>query len=135
MQYGLKALNAGTISVDQFLTLNSDIGGYDINGQPVASREQSTPAQNRRAYATGRVLEGGGSLRRIPIITVNLYSDPFGDIHDRFRLFTIRERLRENGKVDRNEIIWTRPSNGNIAQALTGNAFNPTDAIVLLDRG
>jgi hypothetical protein len=134
VQYGLKALNAGTITVDQFLTLNADIGGYDINGQPVTGREQSTPAQNRRAYATGRVLDGGGSLRRIPIITVNLYSDPFGDIHDRFRLFTIRERLRKDGKVDRNEVIWTRPSNGNIAQALTGNAFDPAAAIALLDR-
>ncbi len=135
VQYGLKALNAGKISVDQFLTLNADIGGYDINGQPVARREQSTPAQNRRAYATGRVLSGGGSLRTIPIITVNLYSDPFGDIHDRFRLFTIRERLRgKDGKVDQNEVIWTRPSNGNIAAALTGNAFDPTDAITLLDR-
>jgi hypothetical protein len=135
VQYGLKALNTGTISVDQFLDLNADIGGYDINGQPVTTREQSTPAQNRRAYATGRVLAGGGTLRTMPIITVNLYSDPYGDIHDRFRLFTIRERLRgKDGKVDRNEVIWTRPSTGNIAAELTGNAFNPADAIALLDR-
>jgi hypothetical protein len=135
VQYGLKAVNGGTITVDQFLDLNADIGGYDINGQPVAAREQSTPAQNRRAYATGRVLAGGGTLRTMPIITVNLYSDPYGDIHDRFRLFTIRERLRgKDGKVDRNELIWTRPSTGNIAAELTGNAFNPADAIVLLDR-
>ncbi len=71
----------------------------------------------------------------MPIITVNLYSDPYGDIHDRFRLFTIRERLRgKDGRIDRNEVIWTRPSSGNIAAELTGNAFNPADAIVLLDR-
>ena len=117
-----KALNAGTITVDQFLDLNADIGGYDINGQITADREQATPAQMRRAYATGRVLSGGGNMREIPIITVNLYSDPYGDIHDRFRLFTIRERLRDkDGKIDANEVIWTRPSGGDIAAALTGN--------------
>jgi Tannase-like family of unknown function (DUF6351) len=134
VQYGLKALNAGTISVDQFLELNRDIGGYDINGRPVATRERATSSEVRRAYATGRVLSGAG-LRTVPIITVNLYSDPYGDIHDRLRLFTIRERLRDkSGKVDANEVIWTRPSSGNIAAALTGTAFNPAAAVALLDR-
>jgi hypothetical protein len=70
----------------------------------------------------------------MPIITVNLYSDAYGDIHDRFRLFSIRERLKRNGKIDRNEVIWTRPSTGDIAKALTGGAFDPTDAVALLDR-
>ncbi len=134
VQYGLRALNAGTISVDQFLDLNESIGGYDINGQPAPDRETARPADFRRAYATGRVLSGGGGMRDIPIITVNLYSDPYGDIHDRLRLFTIRDRLRsKSGKVDANEKIWTRPSNGDIVQALTGNAFDPSDAVALLD--
>ena len=94
----------GTITVDQFLDLNETIGGYDINGQPVPERETARAADFRRAYATGRVLAGGGGMRDIPIITVNLYSDPFGDIHDRFRLFTIRDRLRsKSGKVDVND--------------------------------
>jgi hypothetical protein len=135
VQYGLKALNEGTITPDQFLDLNEDIGGFDINGQFVENRERATPAELRRAYATGRVLSGGGSLREIPIITVNLYSDPYGDIHDRFRLFTIRERLRDgDGAVDRNEVIWTRPGTKNIAAALTGTAFDPAAAIELLDQ-
>jgi hypothetical protein len=134
VQYGLKAVNAGTISVDQFLELNEKIGGYDVNGQIVAARERSTSADMRHAYETGRVLSGGGTLREMPIITVNLYSDAYGDIHDRFRLFSIRERLKHNGKVDRNEVIWTRPSTGDIAAALTGGAFDPSDAVALLDR-
>jgi Tannase-like family of unknown function (DUF6351) len=133
VQYGLKAVNAGTISVDQFLDLNEKIGGYDIDGQIVDRRERSRAADNRHAYETGRVLSGG-ALRDMPIITVNLYSDAYGDIHDRFRLFSIRERLKQHGKVDRNEVIWTRPSTGDIAAALTGGAFDPTDAVQLLDR-
>lgn len=135
VQYGLKALNAGTITVDQFLALNEQVGGYDINGRIVPRRETARPADFRRAYQTGRVLSGGGGMRDIPIITVNLYSDPFGDIHDRFRLFTIRDRLRgPNGRVDQNEKIWTRGSNGNIAQALTGTAFDPAEIVALLDQ-
>ncbi len=135
VQYGLRAVNAGKITVDQFLDLNADIGGYDIDGTIVANRERATPAEVRHAYETGRVLSGGGSLRDIPIVTVNLYSDPYGDIHDRFRLFTIRERLRgDDGSVDRNELIWTRPSGGDIAAALTGTAFNPAEVVALLDR-
>jgi Tannase-like family of unknown function (DUF6351) len=135
VQYGLRALNRGTITVDQFLALNEDVGGYDINGRIVADRERSTPAEIRNAYATGRVLSGGGTLREMPIITVNLYSDPYGDIHDRLRLFTIRERLRgKDGKIDANEVIWTRPSTGDIAAALTGTAFDPAAAVALLDR-
>ncbi len=31
VQYGLNALNAATISVDQFLNLNAAVGGYDVD--------------------------------------------------------------------------------------------------------
>lgn len=118
VQYGLRALQRGTITVEQFLDLNEKIGGYDVDGRFVAARERARREDVRRAYETGRVLSGGGSLRDIPIITVNLYSDPYGDIHDRFRLFSIRERLRdEHGKVDANETIWTRASSGDIDPA------------------
>ena len=39
VQYGLLALRDGAISVDQFLDVNAGIGGYDIDGNIVASRE------------------------------------------------------------------------------------------------
>ena len=42
VQYGLEALNAGTITVDQFLDLNQQVGGYDVNGNPVAARTVGT---------------------------------------------------------------------------------------------
>lgn len=135
VQYGLEALRAGTITANQFLELNQQIGGYDIDGRPVPARERARPRDVSRAYATGQVLSGSGNIRSLPIIAVNLYSDAFGDIHDRFRLFTIRERLRgPHGEPDRSYVIWTRPSNGNIAQALTGTAFDPADVVQLLDQ-
>jgi hypothetical protein len=133
VQYGLRALQDGKISVDQFLDLNERIGGYDIDGNPAARRMKANRDDVKRLYATGRINSGGGTLKKMPIITVNLYSDPNGDIHDRFRLFSIRERLKTNGKVDRNETIWTRKSNGDIVQALTGTAFQPVDLVTTLD--
>jgi hypothetical protein len=133
VQYGLRALNDGTITVDQFLDLNEHIGGFDINGQIVAARESARPADFRRAYATGRVLQDGAGMRDTPIIMVNLYSDLEGDIHDRFRLFTIRRRLARNGRPSPNLTIWTRGSSGDIVQALTGTAFDPAEIVRLLD--
>ena len=130
MQYGFEALNAGTITVDQFLDLNEDDRRLR-HQRPDRRRARGAPTAGRDP---ARVRDGpgprpaGATIRDIPIITVNLYSDPYGDIHDRFRLFTIRERLRtDDGKVNPNEMIWTRPSGGDIAAALTGTAFDPAD--------
>lgn len=132
VQYGLEALEDGTITVEQFLTLNAHIGGYDINGVPVARREAATRRAVRRAYSTGRVLGDSPALDDLPIIMVNLYSDPFGDIHDRFRLFSIRARLTAD--EDRGNItIWTRGSDGDAVAAAEGAAFSPVETTVLLD--
>ena len=46
VQYGLAALEDGTIGVDAFLDLNAGIGGYDRNGKPQA--ERSLPDPGRR---------------------------------------------------------------------------------------
>lgn len=111
VQYGLDALNDGAISPDQFLDLNEDIGSFDIDGKPQAARVRADADAVEIAYRTGRVNEGGGDLRRIPIIAVNVYTDPQGDIHDRFRVFEIRDRLagRDGTASVSNLAIWTRP--------------------------
>ena len=55
IQYGLAALNAGVIDVDQFLDLNEHIGGYDIDGNIVAARAEMTRGNGRRrTYASAR---------------------------------------------------------------------------------
>ncbi len=134
VQYGLKALNDGAITVDQFLDLNQQIGGYDIDGTFVAARENAPDSVFRRAYETGRVASGGGDLRKIPVITMNFYTDPFGDIHDRFRSFTIRERLRgRDGSRDANHTIWTRPPGGNFVTGLTGAVADSASLTTVLD--
>ncbi len=106
IQYGLTALEDGMISIDEFIDLNAHIGGYDRDGKPVELRTQGQLPGLEAAYRTGRVNQGGGGLADVPILHFRPYNDPLGDIHDRFRDFQIRARLRKaNGSAD-NQVIW-----------------------------
>jgi len=116
VQYGLKALNDGAITKQEFLDLNRNIGGYDGDGVPRVARTSADPEAVRRAYAAGRIDEMGGSLGSIPLLHYRSYNDPLGDIHDRIRDFVVRERLRRaHGRVD-NQVQWVFP-NGDRALA------------------
>ncbi|MGH9257667.1 MAG: DUF6351 family protein [Vicinamibacterales bacterium] len=108
IQYGLRALNAGTISKEQFLDLNERIGGFDNDGNVVASRSVADIAAVRAAYRTGRLTNTGGGLASTPIIDYRNYLDdaPMGDIHVRFHSFSLRERLiKANGYADNHVIL------------------------------
>ena len=103
VQYGLHALNAGTISFDQFLDINQNVGGYDNDGNFMAARTVGSPEAMRAAYQTGRLTNGGGGLKDIPIIDYRAYADDqaTGDIHLRYHSFSMRERLiKANGDAD-----------------------------------
>jgi hypothetical protein len=134
VQYGLAALNAGVITPTEFLDLNEGVGGYGVDGEFVAERSTAPAKAFRRIYEVGGVLEGDAQLRDLPIVTTNFYTDPDGDIHTRFRLFTIRERLKDDGAVDENQIIVTRASTGNLTDTLTGAVGDPAAQTALLDQ-
>ena len=131
IQYGLNALNNGVIGVDQFLDLNERIGGYDIDGNIVAERSAADPEVIELTYATGRVLRGDSGVLDVPIIDVDRYSDLGSDIHDRFRLFTIRARMAgDDGTPAGNRVVWTRGDAGLIA-SVSGEDPGPiTDVTV-----
>jgi hypothetical protein len=100
VQYGLAALNAGTITMAQFLDLNERIGGLDPDARPRAERHHADLVATRLAYQTGRILSGGGGLAATPIIDYYPYMDdaPKGNLHMRLYQFTTRARLlRANG--------------------------------------
>ena len=100
IQYGLEALNAGTIDIDQFIALNAAIGGYDPDGAIVAKREQADDDTIMNAYETGRVSMGGGEQLSVPILDIDVYDDPSGAIADRLRPFSLRDRLTRRGETD-----------------------------------
>ena len=109
VQYGLVALNDGRITIEQFLDLNAQVGGYDIDGNLVPQRTVGNLDAVHTAYSTGRVVSGAGGLHGIPIITIAAYKDHLANPHDRFRNFSLRHRLeREHGEA-LNHVIWTTP--------------------------
>ncbi|HLT59555.1 MAG TPA: DUF6351 family protein, partial [Microlunatus sp.] len=74
VQYGLAALNDGTITVAQFLDLNERIGGLDLDARPTPERTAADPDARAAAYRTGRILSGGAGLAGTPIIDYRAYS-------------------------------------------------------------
>jgi hypothetical protein len=95
VQYGLEAFNDGAISFVEFLDLNRNIGGYDIDGQWEAARMVMHPEVERITYRLGGVI-GRGALAETPFIDIAAYLDliPVANIHEAIRPFTVRDRLR-----------------------------------------
>lgn len=133
IQYGLKVLNDGTISTDQFLDLNEKIGGFDRDANQVPQRTVADLVAARAAYQTGRLTNAGGGLASIPIIDFRDYNDvlPGGDIHVRYHSFSMRKRLdKANGRHD-NQLMWV---NDNRFGLYSNNNPLLRDAILKMDR-
>ncbi len=114
IQYGLKTLNDGTITVEQFLDLNEKIGGFDKDATLVPQRTVADLVAARGAYQTGRLTNAGGGLASQPIIDWRDYNDaltnaagvPIGDIHLRYHSFSMRKRLdKANGRHDNQVMV------------------------------
>ncbi|WP_341720105.1 DUF6351 family protein [Micromonospora sp. FIMYZ51] len=110
VQYGLQPLQAGVLSPEQFVRLNEGIGGLDVEGNRTPHRTSANVDAIRVAYATGRINQFDGGLRWTPIIETRGYTDPTGDFHDRFRSWTMRERLlKANGHADNHASVTSPP--------------------------
>jgi hypothetical protein len=108
VQYGLKAVNAGAISVDDFLDLNANIGGVDIDFNRIPTRTTAYLDATRRAHQGGRILNGGNGLASAAIITRMGGNDLVvsGDVHLRYHSYAIRSRLMNaNGHHDNQVIV------------------------------
>ncbi len=107
VEYGLNALNAGTISVDEFLTLNEKVGGNDIDGGFSKARTVGDETAIKAIYASG-LINTFKNLDRVPMLHYRTYNDTLtpGDIHDRHRDLTIRARLEKATGSSANQVIW-----------------------------
>jgi pimeloyl-ACP methyl ester carboxylesterase len=126
VQYGLKALLAGTITPDQFVDLNAKVGATDIDFGSQATRVAAEPEGLERAYRSGMVNEAN-NLDQVPIIDIPNPGDNY-DIHDKYKSWAIRARLVAANGNDDNHVIWDGPDKSGMAFNVgDGNAFNLMD--------
>src|SRR5262245_3202281 len=120
VQYGLQALNDGKLTFDQFLDINTRIGGLDINGKVMPQRMVGDPEALKRAYETGRVMQGNGGAASVPYVDIRTYNDgdPLGrgdanvDVHDGYHSMVVRARLLKYNGTAANHVMLTAATFG-----------------------
>lgn len=102
--YGLRAYLAGTITAEQLVRLNEQVGGDDIDWKHTTSRTRAHPVGLRNAYLGGRVLDGH-RLVDVPILDLRGTSNQ--EIHTDHHSWVVRARLDEANGTHANQVIWT----------------------------
>ena len=104
IQYGLKALLAGAITPEEFVTLNEKIGGFDADSNRTAARTVADSAALSTAYRAG-IVASGANLGKLPIIDSRGYDEQ--GIHYIWRSFAERARIdAANGGNHGNQVMW-----------------------------
>ncbi len=106
VQYGLAALHDGQITPAQFVDLNANIGGDDIDLNPVPRRRVADEPALANAYRTGLINETN-NLNETAVIDCR-GPNP-GLAHDSYRAFAVRARLDREHGTHANQLIWEGP--------------------------
>jgi hypothetical protein len=125
VQYGLKALQEGRITPQQFVDLNEKIGGLDIDGAYQDGRTVADRKGLERMYRNG-LITYGRSLGDYPIIDAR--TDDNHEMHNNSEwMFTRFRLLRTNGSAA-NQVHWWEHST---VVNPTGNVSRPSPANAL----
>jgi hypothetical protein len=130
IQYGLKALLAGAITPEEFVTLNEKIGGVDADSNRRAARSTADLPALDIAYRAG-IVASGANLGKLPIIDSRGYDEQ--GIHYIWRSFAERARIdAANGNDHGNQVMWRYgtgllPSTPAQVAAVTLNSFLTMD--------
>src|SRR2546427_4588267 len=104
IQYGLKALLAGAITAEEFVTLNEKIGGVDADSNRTAARSTADLPALAIAYRAG-IVASGTNLGKLPIIDSRGFDEQF--IHYIWRSFSERARIdAANHGNHGNQVMW-----------------------------
>ena len=103
IQYGLKGLADGLLTPAQFVDLNSNLGGLNIDDNVQAQRSTADLIALTRAYRSGAVDEAN-NLNQVAIIDLR-GPDP-GAFHDVYRTYALRDRLLRNFGTAANQVLW-----------------------------
>ncbi|WP_183022882.1 DUF6351 family protein [Variovorax sp. UMC13] len=134
VQYGLKALQAGAITPEEFVALNEGVGSYDLDmawsggsaTAPVipAPRARVSPTAMVPFYKSGLV-SVGRNLAQVPIIDLRPEMGP--DIHMAWRSYSQRARLDAANGGHGNHVIFGSASYYVDGTALNRKAFRTMD--------
>src|SRR5258708_18451088 len=103
VQYGFNALLAGAITPQQFVDLNSQVGGVSIDDVHQAARSVADPEGLASSYRTGAINEAN-NLATAAIL--DLRANDNIEIHTNFRSWLLRARLDAAFGNHRNQVIW-----------------------------
>jgi hypothetical protein len=139
VQYGLKALTEGAISAEEFVTLNTIIGGNDRDSTPRAARSAADTEALDIAYRSG-IVASGKQLAKTAIIDMRGWDDsnvnvPPGatpgsiPIHHQWFSFGIRDRIAAEAGNANNQALWRFARTG-----LTPPGTMASDAFLAMDQ-
>ncbi len=104
LQYGLNALLAGSLTAEEFVTLNEKIGGFDVDANRRAARSVADAPALDIAYKSG-IVASGKNLGKLAIIDSRGYDEQ--GIHYIWRSFSERARIdASNAGNHGNQVIW-----------------------------
>jgi hypothetical protein len=112
VQYGLEALRQGSITAEDFVSLNTAAGGMDIDANRTPQRTAMPAIDAGVAFATGEE-NGRGAIDQIPIIDLSVPPvdlTPMYGVHDQNRPFEMRARLDATFGSHANQAIWSGAS-------------------------
>ncbi|MET0207438.1 MAG: DUF6351 family protein [Burkholderiaceae bacterium] len=136
IQYGLKALLAGSISAEEFVTLNEKIGGFDTDGNASAARASADADSLPIAYRAGLV-SNGKNLAKVATIDLRAYDEVYGNlalaeygVHQYWRSYSHRARIdADNAGAHGNQSIWRLGKvNANLTPAIALDSLLAMDA-------
>jgi hypothetical protein len=80
IQYGLKALQSGATTAEEFVTLNERIGGFDADSNRIPARTVADLPALDIAYRAG-IVSSGKNLGKLPILDSRGYDETGITLH------------------------------------------------------
>jgi hypothetical protein len=117
LQYGLKALQAGTIAAEDFVKLNQGVGGYTADAKwtgpaTIAPRQAATSTSVLDTIYSAGIVSDGRQLAKLPIIDLRGNQSAAGDIHMNWRPWAVRDRLDRDFGDHGNQLIFAYTGGG-----------------------
>jgi hypothetical protein len=129
VQYGLRALLGGSITAEEFVTLNEVIGGTNKDSEFQAQRSQADAAALGIAYRAG-IVASGKNMAKAPIIDLRGWDDSNvpanvppgvtprrGLIHHMWFTWAVRDRIAREAGDANNQALWRISHNGLLVPA------------------